>query len=106
MLTQLLTMSTTFEFLFQIAALQWVQRYIHNFGGDPYRVTIFGESAGGISVHALMLSPLTRGLFSGVILQEWKFMSFSHGQELGQLANLASDWLFTLVQLIQSQLGC
>lgn len=58
-----------FGFLDQIAALQWVQENIEGFGGDPQRVTIFGESAGGGSMHMLLQSPLARGLFSGVIIQ-------------------------------------
>lgn len=41
----------------QIAALEWVQKHIESFGGDPSRVTIFGESAGAESVNALMASP-------------------------------------------------
>lgn len=47
----------------QIAALQWVKRNIASFGGDPSNVTIIGESAGGMSVHALVTSPLAAGLF-------------------------------------------
>ncbi|XP_053557375.1 pyrethroid hydrolase Ces2e [Bombina bombina] len=56
-----------FGFLDQVAALQWVQENIENFGGDPQSVTIFGESAGGVSVAALVLSPLSKGLFHRAI---------------------------------------
>jgi carboxylesterase type B len=51
----------------QIAALRWVRRNISAFGGDPERVTIFGQSAGGGSVQFLSLSPLAKGLFQGAV---------------------------------------
>jgi para-nitrobenzyl esterase len=52
----------------QISALQWVQRNITVFGGDPRRVTIGGSSAGGTSVGYLIASPLAKGLFEGAWL--------------------------------------
>nr|XP_009490788.1 PREDICTED: fatty acyl-CoA hydrolase precursor, medium chain-like isoform X2 [Pelecanus crispus] len=54
-------------YLDQVAALQWIQENIIHFGGDPGSVTIAGESAGGISVSALVLSPLAKGLFHKAI---------------------------------------
>jgi para-nitrobenzyl esterase len=59
----------------QIASLEWVQRNIDVFGGDPGKVTVFGESAGGGSVCDLMASPLTGGLFQRAIVESGGFLS-------------------------------
>jgi para-nitrobenzyl esterase len=67
----------------QIAALRWVRDNIQAFGGDPSRVMVFGQSAGGYDVQALLASPLARGLFSRAGIE-------SNAIPLGQLADLAS----------------
>jgi para-nitrobenzyl esterase len=61
--------SGNYGVLDMIAGLQWIQKNISAFGGDPRKVTIFGESAGGIAVSMLCVSPLAHGLFQGAISQ-------------------------------------
>ena len=70
-----------------IAALKWVRANITGFGGDPEQVTIFGESAGGAAVNALMTSPTARGLFDQAIAQSGlgreKFLSLGEAETAG-----------------------
>lgn len=56
-----------YAYMDQIAALKWVQNNIAAFGGNPKNVTIFGESAGGVSVHSLITIPTAKGLFQKAI---------------------------------------
>ncbi|XP_021488549.1 acylcarnitine hydrolase-like [Meriones unguiculatus] len=56
-------------FLDQVAALRWVQQNIAHFGGNPNQVTIFGQSAGGISVSFHVVSPMSQGLFHRAIME-------------------------------------
>lgn len=61
--------SSNFGTLDILAALEWTQRNIEHFGGDASNVTVFGESAGGHNVYALLVSPLAQGLFHRAIAQ-------------------------------------
>ena len=78
-------LKTNFGLLDQIKALEWVQQNIEKFGGDSSNVTIFGESAGGLSVAALLVSPLSKGLFQKAIVQSGGFarMRF-HSEKVSQ----------------------
>ncbi|XP_042856183.1 cholinesterase 2-like [Penaeus japonicus] len=71
----------------QTLALHWVQDNIHHFGGDAARVTLFGESAGGASVHFHLLSPKSKGLFSRAIMQSGSALApWAHQEQLRSVA--------------------
>lgn len=78
--TDLLEASGNFGTLDQIRALEWVQANIEEFGGDPDNVTIFGESAGGTNVLALLVVDAARGLFHRAIAQSGSTDSVSRGE--------------------------
>jgi para-nitrobenzyl esterase len=83
----------------QLAGLAWVKRNIKAFGGDPDKVTVFGESAGGIDILALMSSPAAKGLFQQVIVESgggWLpadslAQSETKGLAIAQKAGLTAD---------------
>jgi para-nitrobenzyl esterase len=88
-----------------IAALEWVQKNITSFGGDPDNVTIFGESAGGLNVYSLMASPPAKGLFHRAIAQSgststtplWRAENFTHDEQPGEALS-SREWLSMQLQ--------
>ncbi|XP_051807949.1 uncharacterized protein ces2b isoform X14 [Acanthochromis polyacanthus] len=88
--------SGNFGLLDQIEALRWVQQHVHNFGGDPDLVTIFGESAGGVSVSLLLLSPLSDGLFHHAIAESGT----------AALVMVITDNPLPMTQMVANASGC
>jgi para-nitrobenzyl esterase len=79
--------SGNYGLLDQIAAMQWVQQNIGKFGGDPSRVTIFGQSAGGESILIHLISPQTKGLYQQAIVESGTF--WTNGAEIDALNSKA-----------------
>nr|QIK02104.1 carboxylesterase 1 [Holotrichia parallela] len=94
----------------QVLALQWVQDNIARFGGDPHEVTIFGESAGAMSVHLHMLSPMSVGLFQKAIAQSGVALSIifvnrtkNNGEMVAQQLGIQTEnWSDMLTSLQQA----
>ncbi|MCE4971461.1 carboxylesterase family protein [Staphylococcus chromogenes] len=93
----------------QIEALKWIQSHIEDFGGDPSNITIFGQSAGGESVRALMLAEGTEHLFHRAIIQSAP-LGLMKGRDpmtrymLDHLKNLALDADIAQIKALQTQL--
>ncbi|KAK3096170.1 hypothetical protein FSP39_024002 [Pinctada imbricata] len=97
----------------QLMAMDWVQTNIHSFGGSPYNVTLFGESAGAASIGLHLVSPLSRLKFNRAILQSagpqapWavisKSQAFDRSRELGKRFNCVSSDPTTLIRCLRSR---
>jgi para-nitrobenzyl esterase len=74
----------------QITALRWVRDYIASFGGDPGRVTLVGESAGGMSVSALLATPAARGLFHRAVVESGPPYTLTADQAAGRAEQVAA----------------
>jgi para-nitrobenzyl esterase len=103
----------------QIAALEWVRDHIEAFGGDPGRVTVFGQSAGAMCIGSLLASPLARGLFHGAIAQSGaahhavdEAEALRMGEVLlgalgiGAGAGVEALWRVPAAALVEAQLSC
>ncbi|RYD85496.1 MAG: carboxylesterase/lipase family protein, partial [Sphingomonadales bacterium] len=77
----------------QVEALKWVRANVAGFGGDPDNVTVFGESAGAMSIGDLIASPLARGLFKRAIIQSGHAGMTRDIKVVGKLVTRIAQWL-------------
>ncbi len=95
----------------QVMVLRWVKHHIRAFGGDSNKVTLFGSSSGGASVHYHYLSPMTTGLFhrgislSGTALMPWAQAQASREKALilGKLMNCTTNDVKEMVQCLRDK---
>ncbi|XP_014235995.1 venom carboxylesterase-6-like [Trichogramma pretiosum] len=97
----------------QAQAIRWVHENIASFGGDPNRVTLFGESAGGVAVHYHMISPLSKGLFqrgisqSGTALCPWALtrpgLAKNKAQRVAELLKCPKDDTIKLIECLKTK---
>jgi para-nitrobenzyl esterase len=85
--------SGNYGLLDQVAALKWIARNIEAFGGDPQKVTIAGQSAGSMSVCALVASPLAKGLFRGAIAQSGGILSNFMNRSYSDAEKTGNDFM-------------
>ncbi|HKU37992.1 MAG TPA: carboxylesterase family protein, partial [Polyangiales bacterium] len=97
--------SGNYGFQAQQAALRWVQRNIRNFGCDPDNVTIFGESAGGVSVYTHLASPASAGLFHRAIAQSGTY-AFAAPQTTRAAAEVNGQAFATALGCAAGDLAC
>lgn len=82
----------------QVLALKWVRQNIDRFGGDVHNVTLFGESAGGASVHLHMISEMSRGLFDKAIVQSGSAVSNWCDTTRDNIHSDTTNWAFRLAK--------
>jgi para-nitrobenzyl esterase len=83
--------SGNYAYLDLILALKWVRENIEAFGGDPSRVMVFGESAGGMATCMLLVSPLAKGLFSSALMESGSCVAPTTGSRASEGQKLAMD---------------